>query len=144
MTRTLTLTLLIACGRPDLPPGWEGAEPVDSLDQAPCEGSPYEDHDERVEGDLSASPFQVALREGHFRCEQEVEGFYRVVGGDIEVLVQPIDMKPRQVAGCDCLYDVEMTVRPEADLAPNAITVYRRWDHHNSPNEPVRVGTVER
>ncbi len=87
--RPWPLLLLAACG-PDLPAGWEDAVPVDSLTQTECLGiSPYEAHDERVEGDLGASPLEV-------------------------------------------------------DLAPDAVTVYRRWDNLNDPNDPVEIGALTR
>lgn len=139
----LGLLLLSACGA-DLPAEWSTYEPVTSLTQSECDGNPYEDFDEHVEGDLGASPLEVGIREGHFRCEQEVEGFYRIVEGDIEVLVQPRDMDPSMVAACDCLYDIDMTVALDVDLAPGAVRVYRRWDNQNDPNEPVLVGEIVR
>lgn len=144
LPRCLAAIALAACG-PDLPAGWEDARPVTSLVQTAClDASPYEPHDERAEGDLGSSPYQVSLKEGHFRCEQEVAGFYRLAGAGVDVLVQPADMNPRLVAGCDCLYDIDMTLRLEVDLAPERVTVYRRWDNLNDPNEPVEIGAVLR
>lgn len=135
---------LAACG-PDLPAGWEDARPVTSLVQSECDGSPLKKaHDERVEGDITASPLEVVLREGHFRCAQDVEGFYKLSGTGVDVLVQPVDMNPRVVAACDCLYDVEMTVALEVDLAPDAVTVFRRWDNLNDDNDPVEIGSLVR
>lgn len=139
----LSLFALSACG-PDLPTEWSDYKPVTTLTQSTCDGSPLEEHDERVEGDISASPLEVAIREGHFRCAQDVEGFYRIVEGDIEVLVQPTDMNPSAVAGCDCLYDIDMTLALDADLAPDNVRVYRRWDNQNDPNDPVLLGELER
>jgi hypothetical protein len=132
------------CG-PDLPEGWEDARPVDTLTQTECLGiDPYEEHDERVEGDISSSPLEVSLREGHFRCEQEVEGFYKVDGSEVDVLLQPVRMNPKSVAKCDCLYDIDITLSLEVDLAPEALTLYRRWDNLNEPNDPVEIGTLTR
>lgn len=139
--RCLALTALAACG-PDLPEGWSDARPVDSLEQTQCLGSPYEDFDEHVEGDIGASPMQVSLKQGHFRCEQDVEGFYRVVDGGVDVLVQPIDMDPKAVPNCDCLYDIDMTISLDVDLAPDPVTVYRRWDNLNDDNDPVEIGSL--
>ena len=133
---------LAACG-PDVPDGWEDAEPVDALTQSACEGSPYEDHDERVEGDLTASPVELSLKEGHFRCEQEVEAFHRRIGDWLEVLVQPVDMDPRIVAACDCLYDIDMEITVGGAPLVEA-TIYRRWDDLNEPNDPVAVGSITR
>jgi hypothetical protein len=138
----LLSSMIAACV--DLPDGWEDARPVDELRQAACAGSPYEGYDERVEGSLDASPLNIAVRESSFRCEQDVEGFYRVRGGTLDLLIQPIDMNPNVVAGCDCLYDIEMSIALEVDLAPSAASVYRRWDNLNEPNDPVLVGTLTR
>ena len=73
-----------------------------------------------------------------------MEAFYRLAGGGIEVLVQPVDMDPSVVAGCDCLYDVDMEVSLDVDLSPESVGVYRRWDNLNDDNEPVLIGTVAR
>ena len=48
-----------------------------------------------------------------FRCAQSVEGFWLAEHDTLHVLVQPIDMDPSEVAGCDCLYDLSMTVPGE-------------------------------
>ena len=135
---------LMGCAGADLPAGWEDAKHVEGLTQSACGGSPYEDFDERVEGDISGSPLVVAYREAHFRCEQEVEAFYRVVDADVEVLVQPVDMNPSAVAGCDCLYDVDFQIRLEEDLAPTELVLFRRWDEAGGPTEPIEVGRLER
>lgn len=145
-------TLLVACSSNELPPvqtadlpaGWSDALSVDDLTQSECGSSPYEPHDERVEGDIASSPLVVLYREAHFRCAQDVEGFYHVVDDRVEVLVQPTDMDPDAVAGCDCLYDVDMSISLEVDLAPTSLTVFRRWDNQNSPNDPVEIGTLAR
>jgi hypothetical protein len=56
------------------------------------------------------------------------------------VLVQPIDMNPSAVAACDCLYEIRMTVPVEV---PATVTLYRRWDALNEPNDPVEIGSVD-
>jgi hypothetical protein len=50
-------------------------------------------------------------------------------------------MHPEVVAGCDCLYDIAMRVH---DVDPDVVSLYRRWDDINDPNDPVLVDTVER
>lgn len=131
------------CG-PDLPQGWNGAESVDALTQSQCQGSPYEGtHDEHIEGSMENSPVTVAYRFAHFRCEQEVEAFYRLVGDGVEVLVQPVDMDPSAVAACDCLYDIDFELRLEADLAPTSLTLLRRWDHQGG-DDLVTIGQLAR
>lgn len=134
------LVLLSACG-PDLPPGWEGADPIPDLVQRQCAGSPYDgDYEERVEADGGAGKVDVALRETVFRCAQDVEGFALAGDGTLDVLVQPIDMHPSAVAGCDCLYDVEMTL--DADAGDVVVSAWRRWDSYAGVNDPVAVGEV--
>lgn len=81
-------------------------------------------------------------REAHFRCEQDVEGYYQIEGDTLSVLVQPVDMNPSQTAKCDCLYDIDMEI---GDLAAGSLTVelFRRWDNINDDNDPVAVGEAE-
>jgi len=141
----LILVAFAACGA-DLPEGWEDARRVAALEQSACAGDPYGADDtgggpdERVEASASADGLAVSYLEAHFRCAQDVAGWYRTPDGDVDVLVQPVDMNPRSVAKCDCLYDVTFTVPVQA---PVTLTLYRRWDNLNDPNEPVLVGTVE-
>ena len=138
----MIVATIMACA-PDLPPGWEDAERVASLSQTPCEGDPYGEHDERVEVDFSGAPVQVDYKEAHFRCAQDVEAFARIEGAALDLLVQPIDMDPKVVAGCDCLYDIAMSVA-EYPGVPDRVSLYRRWDDWNEPNPAVLIGRVDR
>lgn len=131
--------ILFACS-PDLPAGWEDAEPVTSLFQAECDGNPYEDYATTVDATLGGDPVSIEVGEAHFRCAQDVEGYYRMEGETLEVLVQPIDMKPGVVAACDCLYDLSIEV---AGVQATSVDVYRRWDALNEPNDPVLMGSAE-
>lgn len=83
----------------------------------------------------------VQYEKAHFRCEQDVEGFFRVEGEVLDVLVQPTVMHPVSVAGCDCAYGITFSVEPLAAGTFQA-TLYRRWDGLNSPNEPVEIGSA--
>lgn len=137
----LVVLLLGACALfgPDLPEGWEDAEAVDDFVQEDCDGSPYDTGWSEAMSAWAAEPgLRVAGDPLHFRCEQEVEAFYKVAGDAVDVLVQPRDMDPKVVAGCDCLYRVEAGI-PEAP--PATVTLYRRWDAINDPNDPVLVGS---
>lgn len=131
--------VLVGCGS-DLPPGWEGAERIEDFYQRECSGDPYNGGDERVEAEATPDAIGVDYLDAHFRCEQKVEGYYKTSGGRVDVLVQPIDMDPSAVAACDCLYDIRMTVPVEA---PVRLTLYRRWDALNEPNDPVEIGSVD-
>ncbi len=137
----LSLAILGGCG-PDLPAGWEDAEPVVSLVQSECEGSPLEAFDERVSADLEGSPLRVEAFETHFRCAQDVEAFFRTSGSEIDVLVQPVDMNPANLAACDCLYDLEIAVTSPSS-APARVEVFRRWDSESGDSDPVSIGVIE-
>ncbi len=130
---------LLACGA-DLPEGWEDAQPVDDFTQSDCDGSPYDTGWSEAMTASAADPgIRVVGEPVHFRCAQDVEAFYRTASGAIDVLIQPVDMNPKAVAGCDCLYRVEAGI-PEAP--PAEVSLYRRWDNINEPNEPVLIGTA--
>jgi hypothetical protein len=75
----------------------------------------------------------------HFRCAQDVGGFYRMDGETVEVLIQPVDMNPSEVARCDCLYDVSFEVPERA----TSWALWRRWDNLNEPNDPELVAQSE-
>lgn len=135
--------LLVGCGGADLPEGWEDAEAIEGLTQSECNASAY---DETVKEALVATPergaVHVEYRAAHFRCAQEVEGFVRMAGGKVDVLVQPVDMDPSGVAGCDCRYDVGMKIKGLSKRVVG-VELYRRWDNHNEPNDPVKIGSAE-
>lgn len=140
----LALLLLAACG-PDLPEGWEDAEPVEDFTQDPCDdtgGTPPE-----VEATVTASVADPGLRvvgdDVRFRCDQAVEAFYQADGETVDVLVQPRNMNPRTVARCDCFYRIEAGI-PEA--SPATVRLYRRSDHYggdDGESAPSLVGTAE-
>jgi hypothetical protein len=81
---------------------------------------------------------KVAYHDADFRCAQSVEGFVRRRPKSVDFLVQPKEMHPTKVAGCDCLYEITMSA--SATSGHTAITVYGRWDGDTSP--VVEVGTV--
>jgi hypothetical protein len=133
-------------GGSDLPTGWESAERISGLTQAECDGDPYGDtgsgdFDEHATFEGGVGAVQVVYNDAHFRCAQDVEAFARRSEGTLDVLVQPIDMDPDAVAGCDCLYDItmEITDLPAGDLA---VSLSRRWDNINDPNDPVEITTA--
>lgn len=132
------LLLAVACA-PDLPEGWEDAEPIADFTQSGCGGDPYEDSEPVVSATATDGSVDVAWDNAHFRCSQDVEGFYKTDGDALSVLVQPIDMHPSSVAKCDCLYAIDMGV----PVAATSVTVWRRWDAINDPNDPVEMTTVE-
>lgn len=140
--------LLVAACNVDLPEGWEDAEPVDELIQSSCGGdtggglpSAYDTGNAAyIEAEGGEDQLLVRYYLAHFRCEQEVEGFYKTSSGAVDLLVQPQDMDPNEVAGCDCLYDVYMQVKPIEACKDCTVSVYRRWDNINDDNAPVLEG----
>lgn len=140
MTRALPLALSLAACGPDLPDGWEDATPVAELSQSECDGNPYEDFDEGYVVTEAAAGLAVEARELPFRCAQAVEGFWMEDGDGVRVLLQPVTMDPREVAGCDCLYDVDFTL-PEATEGP--VALFRRGDHASGLDAPVAVPAAE-
>jgi len=132
-------------GPADLPSGWGSADRISDLTQTECEGDPYGDtgsgdYDERGTFTAGVGSLEVVYDDAHFRCAQDVEGFARRSGRTLDVLVQPIDMDPDPVAGCDCLYTVtmEITDLPAGDYA---VSLSRRWDNINDDNDPVLIAT---
>ncbi|KYF71981.1 hypothetical protein BE11_03505 [Sorangium cellulosum] len=137
------MLLAVGCGGADLPEGWEDAEAIEGLTQSECTASAY---DATVKETLAATPERGAVHldygAAHFRCEQAVEGFVRRSGGKVDVLVQPVDMDPSAVAGCDCRYDIGMTIKG-LGKGTVAVDLYRRWDNLNEPNDPVKIGSAD-
>jgi hypothetical protein len=142
MIMVIGALMLVGCSA-DLPEGWETAEAIEGLKQAECKGSAYDETvKEQLVATAEAGAVKVEYSAAHFRCEQKVEGFVRRGSGKVDVLVQPVDMNPSAVAGCDCLYDIDMAIqglsKGKVDLG-----LYRRWDNLNDPNDPEKVGSAE-
>jgi hypothetical protein len=136
---------LLACSsgsKPDLPAGWEGAQAVTEFTQAACSGSADAPGgpSESIDASASAGSVRVAYHAAHFRCEQSVQGFVRTGPKSLDFLVQPVDMNPASVAGCDCLYEISLAAK--ASSGATTITLYRRWDNHSGSSNPVEVGTA--
>jgi hypothetical protein len=122
----------------DLPTGWENAERVDQLVQMECGGSPQGDYSEQATFVPGSGSLGVDYQDAPFRCEQDVEGFVLHGTGSLELLVQPIDMDPDEVAACDCLYHIEIDVLGLA-AGELEVSLERRWDHLNEPNDPIPI-----
>jgi hypothetical protein len=124
----------------DLPSGWQDAERVTDLVQVECVDSALDSANETATFEPGIDSLKVDYREAHFRCEQAVEGFYKVEGRALDILVQPVEMHPSAVAGCDCLYGITFSIKPLSTDAVQA-TLYRRWDDWNEPNNPVKIAS---
>ncbi len=146
----LAVLSLGACA-PDLPDGWDDADPVDDFVQSPCAGSPYDGVAESILADAGAATLEVELTAVPFRCDQEVEAFVRnrlanrelIFGTDqaVDLLVQPRDMDPNLVAKCDCLYDLSVSL-DALSAGEVQLAAFRRGDNHNSENDPVLIGVT--
>jgi len=133
--------VLGACSSSDLPEGWGNAARAKNFVQEVCPSSGADFSNEHASFTGGTGSIGVDYQDAHFRCEQDVEGFFKAVGGTVDVLVQPIDMHPGSVAGCDCGYNITFTIEPVSSGAMQT-TLYRRWDEQNSPNDPVEIATA--
>jgi hypothetical protein len=126
----------------DLPPGWEAAERIEELVQHPCGGNALSgEQNEVLMVSATDRGIDVAYDHAHFRCVQDVEAFAKRGAGHLDILVQPIDMNPSAVAGCDCLYDISMSMPMTS--GSYRLSLYRRWDNLNKPNAPVGIGSFD-
>ena len=138
------LLLLTACGGedgPDLPVGWEEAELLVDFGQSACAGDPTEGaRDVEINGAINSGAIRITWTNAVFRCEQDVEAYIRREGTTIDLLVQPVEILPEEVARCDCYYDLDAGFNVADDLS--AITFYTRRDEVGGPSSPNRVGTL--
>jgi hypothetical protein len=136
-------SLLCACSsnHADLPKGWGNASRVKSLVQEVCPGSDMSFSAEHAAFTGAAGSIDVDYQDAHFRCEQDVEGFFKAGGTTVDILVQPIDMHPSAVAMCDCGYNITFVVEP-VPAGNVETTLYRRWDSINNPNDPVPISAA--
>jgi hypothetical protein len=142
----LALSCLLALGAcssgdADLPDGWGGAARVQSLIQEECPNSHMTFPDEAASFLGGTGNIGVTYQDAHFRCVQKVEGYFKTAGDGVDILVQPIDMDPTSVAGCDCGYKITFVVQPVSS-GPHMATLYRRWDNINHPNDPVLISAA--
>lgn len=136
------LPLVIACGEdgPDLPEGWEEAEPILEFEQSDCGADPSEGYETGINVQVSSGAADVTWTNQPFRCEQPVEAYIRREGAGIDVLVQPVEIHPEEVVRCDCLYDLGMGFNMSD--SETSITFYTRNDEAGGPSSPSRIGTV--
>ena len=87
-------------------------------------------------GARQASGF-VKFRDVAFRCKQPLDGFLRRSPDQIDLLLQPINMDPRDVAKCTCTFDVEADVVAKGTVA---FSGFVRGDNYGGVQEPKQVG----
>jgi len=135
--RSLWVTLgIVGCA--DLPEGFEGAERIEDLVQEDCGESPLDEgFVEAVAVSRDGEGLRVTYDPVHFRCAQSIEGYWVQSGSTVEVLLQPMDMRPNAVAACDCGYRIEGSVPSGSSLK-----AWRRWDHLSGASELVLVGEL--
>jgi hypothetical protein len=148
--RMAVLLVVAACtdatyGSADLPLEWESAARIERFRQSGCGNSPAAvGPAESIDSTVAGGAIDIKYGHAPFRCEQDVEGFVRQTGNALDVLIQPIDMNPRQPTSCDCLYELGMTLPARAGRykpGEYTLTVYRRWDNVVTDNHPVQVNT---
>ena len=125
----------------DLPSGWDGAAPAKNLVQEMCSSSMEDFAKEQASFTGGTGNIGVDYQYAHFRCLQDVEGFFKASDGAVDILVQPIDMHPASVAACDCAYNITFLVEP-LSAGTLQTTLYRRWDGQNSQNDPVPIASA--
>ncbi len=127
----MILFFALACF--DLPPDFENAQLIEDFVQRDCEGSAYDSAIAPTTASVVArdSGTEVAVGPLGFRCAQKVQGFWVGEGDEVSVLIQPVDMNPTEVAGCDCLYDVDFTL----PTTTSAVAVYTRGDNLSGRSE---------
>ncbi len=134
------MLLVLAFGCFDLPPDFEGAHLIPDFHQAECSESAYDTGVGEPVATLAQndSESSVAVGPVGFRCAQDVQGFWIEANDGLSVLVQPIDMNPAAVAGCDCLYDLTMTLPSVTDR----VEVWTRGDNQSGRSEPTLEATA--
>jgi hypothetical protein len=125
----------------DLPDGWDKAARVKGFAQEKCPGSDMDFTGESATFAGGVGNIGVVYQDAHFRCEQNAEGFFKVEGDAVDMLVQPLDMDPKSTAGCDCAYTITFLVEP-VPAGAHPTTLYRRWDNITQPNDPVPISTA--
>ena len=133
--------VLGACSSNDLPKGWETAARAKNFVQEVCPNSDMDFSNERASFAGGTGSIDVDYQDAHFRCVQDVEGFFKTAGDTVDILVQPIDMHPSSVAACDCGYNITFLVEP-VSAGTMQTTLYRRWDGQNNSNDPVQIATA--
>jgi hypothetical protein len=145
------LLALAACtdatyGVPDLPETWADAQHIARFTQGPCNCAAPGGPPETIEASANDGSIDVSYAHAAFRCQQDVEGYVRQDGEAIDVLVQPINLNPVFLSKCDCQYDVAMTIpaakRGRYPAGAYRLSVYRRWDNVNEPNDPLEIGSA--
>jgi hypothetical protein len=137
--------LLAGCGGeegPNLPVGWEEATLLIDFGQTACLGDPLDDPEatQEINASLLSGSARITWTNALFRCEQDVEAYIRRDGTRVDVLVQPVEILPEQIARCDCYYDLDMSFNVDDSLT--AIGFYTRNDEIGGPSSPSLVGTL--
>jgi len=145
MQRSLTLVpvavLAMACSSgPNLPEGWEEAELVNDFQQSECTGEPGTGATEEINGVADATTMELSWTNTEFRCEQKVEAYLKRLGVTHELLVQPVEMEPDEVANCDCLYDLDAQWNISGDL--ESVRIFKRVDEFGGPSAPAQIAQL--
>lgn len=118
----------------DLPSGWEDATRITNFFYDDC-SSGY-DLDGYIEVEGGEDFVRVDVFEMGFLCLQRLQGFQRIEGNTVDILIQPDDTDSEWVAACSCGYDLVIGVEgaPAGDNVE--INVYSRGDDNSGRTEP--------
>jgi hypothetical protein len=133
-------------GLPDLPSDWAKAVRIDRFKQGDCTDAAVGGAPATIEPVVTDGSIDIPHLHADFRCQQDIEGYVREDSGTISVLVQPINLNPIFHSECNCQYDVAMTIpgdkRTHYASGSYQLSVYRRGDNIDKPNDPVAIGSV--
>ena len=129
---------LVACGVLELPDGWEEAVPAtdfESIEQGAA------DYDDPELGAVYISGNVDRLEVSHlasFPCTESLEGFQRVEGTQVDLLIQPMDLHPNAVAGSDCAVDIDFAIL-DLDEGTYHVSLYRRDNDQVDPDMELQL-----
>ncbi|MFK7930396.1 MAG: hypothetical protein AB8H79_19565, partial [Myxococcota bacterium] len=63
--------------------------------------------------------------------------FLRPAENGVDILVQPVEMNPDIVAGCDCLYD--LSIGFNGTESTTKFTFFKRGDELGGPSSPALI-----
>ena len=123
----------------ELPSGWENAELIENLFIEPCKGGMEEER--KVETVINGvlEFVKVEIIDLMFRCSQPVQAFQKQNKSGIDILIQPTDMNPDEIAACDCRYNMVLGVEVTGDELK--VNVYYRGDNISGHSEPTLLAS---
>jgi hypothetical protein len=141
MTKVFVLVAVLLAATQGACDRWSslrGAVPLGTLRQSTCgHGSARQ----AVEARATSGRISAIAREVTFRCDQAAHALIRRGSKEVEVLVEPLDMDPKNIPKCICNYDVEFDI-DGLSKGTYALTVFHRGDHQWDTQDAVRIGSA--